>query len=126
MVLPALDESQTIENVLDLIAHFSVVDDVYSDHFKHTLVLQMIPSHNNSALLDSFNRSEHFSCVHVAFSKSTDSILPAGPYFLQGRHVHQAWRLYPDELDAFMITVYPPKVSVSTEYVVVQPLYDTE
>ena len=35
--------------------------------------------------------------------------LPSGPYFVRDRVIHEAWRLYCDNLDAFEITVVPHK-----------------
>ncbi|KAK5660029.1 hypothetical protein OQA88_13497 [Cercophora sp. LCS_1] len=32
--------------------------------------------------------------------------IPPGPYFLRGNAIHQAWKLYPDTLDAFSIAAY--------------------
>lgn len=34
-------------------------------------------------------------------------LLPSGPYFLSGQNLHQAWRLYPDDLDAFTFGLLP-------------------
>ena len=36
-----------------------------------------------------------------------DLPVPEGPYFIVGRELHQAWRLYPDHLGAFATTVVP-------------------
>lgn len=33
--------------------------------------------------------------------------LPSGPYFLNGQNLHQAWRLYSDELEAFNFGLLP-------------------
>ncbi len=38
-------------------------------------------------------------------------VLPEGPYFLSGTAVHQAWRLYADELRAFVLATVPSSVS---------------
>lgn len=35
------------------------------------------------------------------------NLLPSGPYLLSGQNLHQAWRLYPDELDAFTFGLLP-------------------
>jgi hypothetical protein len=37
--------------------------------------------------------------------------LPSGPYFLIGREVHKALRLYPDNLDAFLVGVIPDNIA---------------
>jgi hypothetical protein len=36
--------------------------------------------------------------------------LPSGPYFLSGSNLHQAWRLYPDDLDAFTVGMIPENI----------------
>lgn len=36
--------------------------------------------------------------------------IPPGPYFLRGNAIHQAWKLYPDTLDAFSIATYAKEV----------------
>ena len=37
----------------------------------------------------------------------SDTVLPEGPYFAVGRQLHQAWRLYPDNLSSFVTAVIP-------------------
>lgn len=41
--------------------------------------------------------------------------LPSGPYFLQGPNLHQAWRLYDDELGAFTFGAVPKNVTDPNE-----------
>lgn len=43
----------------------------------------------------------------LLFIGSEGEALPNGPYFLRGRHLHKAWRLYPDENLAFTLPVVP-------------------
>lgn len=44
--------------------------------------------------------------------------LPSGPYFLYGPNLHQAWRLYDDELGAFTFGIVPDDLGKPDEYVV--------
>lgn len=85
---------------------FERVDDVYSKDFAETIVLVdtgASVSETSTAALD------NSSVLHSA-PNSTVSSLPSGPYFLQGSNIHQAWRLYRDELDAFIFGVVPQDV----------------
>ncbi|KAL4936545.1 amidase signature domain-containing protein [Aspergillus oleicola] len=47
----------------------------------------------------------------TAIYTSTAIDLPPGPYFLHGPNIHQAWRMYPDYLDAFIFGVLPENVN---------------
>lgn len=78
-------------------------DDVYSAAFSQTLIILCQDAESNPAQPS----LEAFSPVYYANVNSTsDEILP-GPYFLYGSDIHQAWRLYPDHLDAFIFGVIP-------------------
>ena len=48
--------------------------------------------------------------------------IPPGPYFLHGNAIHQAWRLYPDTLEAFSVAAYPQNVKTA-ENVTFTPLH---
>ncbi|KAL1865524.1 hypothetical protein Daus18300_007169 [Diaporthe australafricana] len=51
-----------------------------------------------------------FTLYHLTTGPDTSSerdLLPSGPYFLSGQNLHQAWRLYPDDLDAFTFGLLP-------------------
>lgn len=57
---------------------------------------------------------------HMDQVKALDgfSELPSGPYFLYGPNLHQAWRLYDDELGAFTFGIVPDDLGKPDEYVV--------
>ncbi len=59
----------------------------------------------------SIHRSSEGGLDHerkVILQKVDDvSTLPEGPYFVQGKELHQAWRMYTDELDAFTSAISP-------------------
>ncbi|KAF2240819.1 putative amidase [Trematosphaeria pertusa] len=76
------------------------------------------------------NDTGRFSAIHQA-SGPTSNPLPSGPYFLHGSNIHQAWRLYDDELDAFVFAVIPedlrnPLRSVSPVHVLLSTSYVDE
>ncbi|ROW08437.1 hypothetical protein VMCG_03147 [Cytospora schulzeri] len=90
-------------------------DDVCTDEFTGIIVER--PSSSGAAsrhTLDD-NASDPFlgrfpSVYHLAsgdVSPQGIEELPSGPYFLSGPNLHQAWRLYPDDLDAFTFGMLP-------------------
>lgn len=90
-------------------------DDVCTDEFTGVIVERpSSPGAGSPRILDD-NASDQFmghshSIYHLASgdvsSQGLDK-LPSGPYFLSGPNLHQAWRLYPDELDAFTFGLLP-------------------
>lgn len=98
-------EAKTVQEFPEKITHqldlFQQADDVYSPEFAHSVVITGSLEeldHGRSTLL-----SQHFSTVYTSDALN----LPPGPYFLHGTNIHQAWRLYPDYLDAFIFGVLP-------------------
>jgi hypothetical protein len=100
-----------------LLEDFSRRDDVYSNDFAQTLVVQTLESVNpSSRFIDPRQLAWEgepcpFEAVFTAQRSASQDLLPAGPYFLVGSHIHQAWRLYPDNLGAFITTVLSGSVS---------------
>lgn len=89
-------------------------DDVYSVAFSQNLIVLCRDSESINSAQSSLGP---FSTVYYANPNSTsDGILP-GPYFLHGSDIHQAWRLYPDHLDAFIFGVIPETGAESRRYV---------
>ena len=83
---------------------FDRVDDVYSASFGETIVaIDSSADAQDNTRVD----SAHF---RVLFSNPSAASLPSGPYFLQGSNIHQAWRIYRDDLDAFIFGVVPQDV----------------
>ncbi|POS76042.1 hypothetical protein DHEL01_v205556 [Diaporthe helianthi] len=66
-----------------------------------------------------------FTVYRVADDPGTSeekNLLPSGPYFLSGQNLHQAWRLYPDELDAFTFGLLPDDPFDPQSFQAVAPL----
>lgn len=98
------------EDIISTISNFAKLDDVYSEEFGKSLVLQTLASSDNSRTVQDLRLSKRFAVVHTLEAESSDYLLPSGPYFLQDRQIHQAWRLYADDLNAFALTVIPNDV----------------
>lgn len=56
--------------------------------------------------VNGFLRS-HSSNLVFSETSSTNHLLPEGPYFAKGIDLHQAWRLYEDEMFSFVSAVIP-------------------
>ena len=48
-----------------------------------------------------------FDSLDLSLANITDTLLPSGPYFVYENVIYEAWRLYPDNLDAFEFAVIP-------------------
>lgn len=97
-------------------------DDVCTDEFTGIIVVKPEPSTASSAVESGKSPSHansqgpdllsHFASVYHMVSQpgslqQEESQLPSGPYFLSGQNLHQAWRLYPDDLEAFTFGLMP-------------------
>lgn len=114
VIVSASSGNLSTDSILTTINTFTHADDVYSEYFKRSLIIQTTGSLKDASLLHELRSSPHFDTIHMSTVSSLEKLLPSGPYFLQGQNIHQAWRLYPDELDAFIITVVPREVSSPT------------
>ena len=114
-IQPAIVFATTDENLNDTtiaarLSTFSKVDDVYSPAFDNILLLQSVGESPSQAPLSRINRNRRFNSVYTSVVQSQDEFLPSGPYFVVEDGIHQAWRLYPDTLGAFVTTVVPNTV----------------
>ncbi|KAJ4423676.1 hypothetical protein N0V82_001699 [Gnomoniopsis sp. IMI 355080] len=89
-------------------------DDVCEDEFTGILVVNPSSSESDTEIMvGNAHRPDlsRFSAVYHMISEAVTSQgeirLPSGPYFLSGPNLHQAWRLYPDELEAFTFGLIP-------------------
>lgn len=84
---------------------FATLDDVYAaaaSNFSNTIVLA---SSSDESCSSSINVMAQDTSSPSCYS--TETALAPGPYFLYGAKIHQAWKLYEDYLDSFMITTTP-------------------
>ncbi|KAH6668879.1 hypothetical protein B0J14DRAFT_674368 [Halenospora varia] len=100
----------SVENVQRALTTFDEIDDVYSPDFaaQGTLIFPHLTP-NPPILDDSVNKyfesTFERKCIHQKTENKAD--WTGGPYFLQENQLHQAWRLYPDELEASVSTTIP-------------------
>jgi hypothetical protein len=97
----------TDETIGDTLSRFQAIDDVYSPAFDDVLVLQTWGAAVDSGSSWQSFKSSLFNDTKYLEHKSADDLLPEGPYFLNSHSIHQAWRLYDDTLDAFIVSVVP-------------------
>ncbi|CAI7644129.1 unnamed protein product [Penicillium manginii] len=88
------------------ISEFLLRDDVYIREFSTALYLQGLESvdfHDDTkSLFETFGTNKIF-CA----SPQNGSILPDGPYFATVFGLHQAWRLYDDHTNSFVLPTVP-------------------
>ncbi|EED22766.1 amidase, putative [Talaromyces stipitatus ATCC 10500] len=98
-----------------VLERFGEKDDVFTPKFADSGVLIVIYDTNQPPLSagDSFTEFTRERFVGgVIFQKTKNKARwLEGPYFLQGKDIHQAWRLYPDYLGAFTTAVVPAESS---------------
>ncbi len=114
----------TVAAVRDSFAQLSKLDDVLQPGFTQDaflLVQTRFPCGETSHAAPETRLAEQDACIPSGLadyleSKSlvlvfmADLPVPEGPYFVVGRQLHQAWRLYPDHLGAFATTVVPDDI----------------
>lgn len=95
------------EKLAETLQHYVSHDDVCSLEF--TAILVMKPSGSGGKrTMTAISSVYHLQADLEA--KENAAELPSGPYFLSGSNLHQAWKLYPDDLDAFTVGVIPENV----------------
>lgn len=105
-----LTGENTIQEINERLTTFAQIDDVYHEEFGNNVVIVTAGTEPSPAdLTTRLNMSGNFSAIYSSRPNSTVT-LPSGPYFLHGSDIHQAWRLYPDDLDAFIFGVIPEDV----------------
>jgi hypothetical protein len=96
-------------------------DDVCSDEFTGILVVKPSNSRRDRTNTSAIELGSTFSSVYHLMedlSANRNGVeLASGPYFLSGPNLHQAWRLYPDELDAFTVGMIPENIQSTARYV---------
>ncbi|KAM3518755.1 hypothetical protein MY4038_010009 [Beauveria bassiana] len=93
-------------------------DDVFSDDFISTLVLQPRKGEDVSDVAAQLAQSSFTTYTNDL--THTLGLLPQGPYFIRGNSIHQAWKLYDDHLDAFVIPTIADDVFNPTSFSVLQ------
>ena len=100
MIEPEVSES----HVLLAFEQFSKTDDVFSQGFQEGLIILQSKFKLESSSLPSG------WTFYINDEETTHLHLPNGPYFAKGGSVHQAWRLYADNLNAFLSMSFPDDI----------------
>ncbi|KAJ5775765.1 amidase signature enzyme [Penicillium nucicola] len=105
-VVTLLDQCNISAWLNNTISDFLLRDDVYIREFSTAFYLQGIKSAyfdvNAESLLEAFGTNNIFWA-----SPQNGSILPDGPYFATVSGLHQAWRLYDDHTNSFVLPTIP-------------------
>ncbi|KAI4112218.1 MAG: hypothetical protein LQ345_006601 [Seirophora villosa] len=99
------------------IRRYLAQDDVYSLHFAWWIVLQVAAGITPRAAIGrspSHETGPKGTTLEFSIVSSTPTLLPPGPYFAYDNGIYEAWRLYPDHLDAFEIAVVPEATRSAT------------
>ncbi|KAM3504581.1 hypothetical protein MY11210_008300 [Beauveria gryllotalpidicola] len=102
-------------NLDDFLKGLELFDDVYSSEFAFALVEKPGANETRRARRSSV-AGKHTYTVQVTDSRPNEgtkasalSTLPTGPYILHGKELHQAYRIYEDELRAFAAGIVSEK-----------------
>ena len=110
-IISSLDSDNGANAISRKIESFIALDDVYSIAFASYIIIQTAPGAaswkpvelKDGTLIDVPVSSQIVSAS--VFFREGD--LPSGPYFVRDGLIHEAWRLYCDDLDAFEVTIVP-------------------
>lgn len=121
--------SKTIQGYFD---HFQDSDGVFQEQFTKNAFLVLPKSiksqrgQREEATLDRKSAElfdkEDFSADLTNYLDSKSLVpcdleeeldIPEGPYFVVGKSLHQAWRLYPDNFGAFSTAVIPDDINTT-------------
>ncbi|KAI5461730.1 hypothetical protein BGZ63DRAFT_414396 [Mariannaea sp. PMI_226] len=106
-----------VDTILEL---FDDYDDIFTSDFGFALVEKPNRAKSNvsqatSLEVDTLRRQIYHLESIVGLGDSLAE-LPSGPYFLHGPNLHQAWRLYSDDLKAFALGVIPEDLNEADEF----------
>lgn len=78
-------------------------DDVFRHDFTSVIILQSRQSIDITAIATRLGESRRFQAIYTNDPAVTHESLPQGPSFIHDKSIHQAWKLYDDHLDAFVV-----------------------
>lgn len=98
----------TTSELQAILEDFKTKDDVWSREFIGTIIIQTTEidrkvTEDEKDILRSLGASD----IRLFPNGVPGAQLPQGPYFLHHGQLHQAYRLYPDTADAFIVSTVP-------------------
>jgi hypothetical protein len=121
LVLSEWELSGSPADLAKTLQYYVDSDDVCGPDFTSILVMKPSDSGSNKSTTSfetSFTFVYHLRANLAATGNTRE--LPSGPYFLSGQNLHQAWRLFPDDLDAFTVGMIPENVEEPKRYIMYQ------
>ncbi|KAK4139840.1 putative amidase [Dichotomopilus funicola] len=110
VVLSTRSVDWTVDGLESVLSAFDKADDVFQPAFAQggLLIARLDGAETLTPTLhkSSTRFLEEKSSTLIFVTAQADE-LPDGPYFVQGRILHRAWRLYPDENLAFTLALAP-------------------
>ena len=110
-VITVTENVRKPDDIFKLFQQFRAEDDVFSNEFQRILILQGLQDDHFSRLIDAVHSAKDFDHIFRMPAVSNPETIPNGPYFIGEDGIHQAWRLYEDDLDAFIIPTVPEDVA---------------
>lgn len=120
--LPGLDDLASF--LAEKLLAFDAADDVYHPVFaeRGDFIFQamQMPSTGSADIdittalqniIDTLFPSDYARSTACYVPTPPYGLLPEGPYLYSGGAIYQAWRLYPDDLRAFVLATLPSSVS---------------
>ena len=102
------DDSPTTDYVRDVIATFTSDDDVWSSAFLDTVVFAGSPRNAQPAedFVDFLSQRGTRNII-FRLGCTANHRLSWGPYWLENTALHKVFRLYSDDIDAFVMSTVP-------------------
>jgi hypothetical protein len=107
------------DRVQEVFADFQRRDDVFQPSFTNqSILIAFSTTHEQPTPTLPESMAEYLAAKasKLLFLTPDEGVLPEGPYFLCGRTLHKAWRLYEDESQAFTVPVISSEEGDAYEY----------
>ncbi|KAK4204937.1 amidase signature domain protein [Triangularia verruculosa] len=122
VLLSVKDSSFGLEHARAALDDFALQDDVFCDDFTSTVILQHDEAIDIAAVASRLAESGCFQTILFKNNETTPlfGFLPQGPYFVHAKSINQAWKLYEDSLNAFVIPTVADDVVNPTSFSALQ------
>ncbi|KFA46974.1 hypothetical protein S40293_09794 [Stachybotrys chartarum IBT 40293] len=122
-----LSTSEIFGDVDGLLRLYDIYDDVFTPEFGSILVEKPEGNSSDLNIVQNAGNMQIQQLYHLGEVATMAGMgeLPSGPYFLHGPNLHQAWKLYDDDHEAFTFGVIPEDVNGAEEFRAVNALSST-
>ncbi len=112
-----------VPTLQSLFARFEAIDDVFNSDFTYGSIMLAQVTNGSQAerppvsdAVKEYLRAKSSELLFVDPSEA-GTPLPEGPYFFKNKRLHQAWRLYEDNLCSLVTAVIPAEPDEKHEFV---------